>query len=165
MDEIIEQLDGCELVRETGATKEEIKKLVKQATHADNFGKWLAVTLRPSLTVGNEGMYNLISDGSWRFYRPLGPRRFITSDVPSTILRLGQNIQIGYGLKCLLLRRCCSEVLCGDAALASGTLPRDEIMSDEVMDRINKMILEKSVRFVYSSSKEELRVAAEGIGE
>ena len=165
MDEIIEQLDGCELVRETGATKEEIKKLVKQATHADNFGKWLAVTLRPSLTVGNEGMYNLISDGSWRFYRPLGPRRFITSDVPSTILRLGPEYPNWIWFEVPLTETLLLRGLCGDAALASGTLPRDEIMSDEVMDRINKMILEKSVRFVYSSSKEELRVAAEGIGE
>ncbi len=165
MDEIIEQLDSHELVQETGTTKEEIKKLVKQATHADDFEKWIAVTLYPALTIGNEETYNLISEGSWRFYSSLESRRFITSDIPSTILWLGPEYPNWIFFEVPLTETLLLRGLCGDAGQESGTLLIDEVMSNEVVDRINKTTFENSVRFVYSSSKEELRIAAEDFGE
>ena len=161
IDETIERVDGCGLARETGATKEEIKKLVKQATYADDYEKWLGVTLYPSLTVGNEEPYSLISEGSWRFYSSLESRRFITSDVPSTILRLGPEYPDWILFQMPLTKTLLLRGLCRDAALESGVLPVDEVMNNGVVDRINKTTFEDSVRFVYSSSKDDLMKAAE----
>ena len=165
MDEIIDQLDESELLQETGATKEEIKKLVKQVTHADDYEKWLAVNLYPSLTVGNEDLYNLIAAGSWRFYRSLESRTFITSDVPSTIFRLGPEYPNWIWFEVPLSKTLLLRGHCGDAALASGVLPINEAMSNEIMDRTNRMIFESSEQFVYSSSEDELNISAQGIRE
>ena len=48
INKIFAEMDDEALAEETGATKEEIKRIVMRSSHADDYEKWLAVTIRPS---------------------------------------------------------------------------------------------------------------------
>ena len=161
IDKIFEPLDEDQLTQETGATKEKIKEILRHAAHVDDYNKWVATIIYPALTEKSKELYDCISEGSWRFFSPPESRRFITSDVPPTILRLGPEYPNWIWFQVPLTRTLLLAGYCGDAALESGTWPRDEELGDEEVDRVNKMIFRESVQFVYSSSKEELKRAIE----
>ena len=157
---IFEEMDDEELAKETGASKEEIKRILAQFTHTDDYEKWLAVTIRPSRPEGDE-VNRFLEKGSWRFENPPGPRKLILSDIPSTLLRLGPEypnwiyFQVPINETLLLIGHC------GDARLESGLLPGSSQMSEEMIDLRNSTTLEDSEQFVFSSSKDEIIRAIE----
>ncbi len=152
---IFGEMDGEELAKETGASKEEIKKMLATFTHTDDYEKWIAVTIRPYLPTGNS-LNKLLEEGTWRFENPPSPRKLILSDIPSTILRLGPEYPnwIHFGVPInetlLLIGHC------GDARLESGLLPGCAQMSEEKIDLTNAVALEHAEQYVYSSSKDEI---------
>ena len=157
---IFEEMDDEELAKETGASKEEIKRILAQFTHTDDYEKWLAVTIRPSLPK-EDALNKLLEEGTWRFENPPSQRKLILSDIPSTILRLGPDqpnwiyFQVPINETLLLTGHC------GDARLESGLLPGSSQMSEEKIDIKNSTTLEDSVQFVFSSSKDEIIRAIE----
>lgn len=159
IDEIFDELDDKQMAKETGVPKEDVKKIVNQGTHVDDYEKWLAVTLYPALPKKDGEYYDCLPEGSWRFDNPQESRKFITSDIPSTILRLGPEYPnwIWFTVpirETLILSGCC-----GDARMDSGLLPRYNEMSNEEIDRTNGLMFDWAERFVYSSSKDEIRQA------
>ena len=69
INKIFEEMDDEELGKETGASKEEIKSILAQFTHTDDYEKWLAVTIRPSRPEGDE-VNKLLEEGTWSFENP-----------------------------------------------------------------------------------------------
>ena len=161
---IFEEMDDEELATETGASKEEIKRILAEFTHADDYDKWLAVTIRPSRPEG-DAFNKLLEEGTWRFENPPSPRKLILSDIPSTILQLGPEhpnwiyFQVPINETLLLTGHC------GDARLECGLLPRSSQLSEEMIDLINSTTLEHSEQFVFSSSRDEIIRAIEQSGD
>ena len=155
-----EEMDDDALAEETGASKEEIRRILAQFTYTDDYEKWLAVTIRPSRPKEDE-LNKLLEEGTWRFENPPSPRKLILSDIPSTILRLGPEhpnwiyFQVPINETLLLIGHC------GDARLESGLLPGSSQMSEEMIDLRNSTTLEDSEQFVYSSSGDEITRAIE----
>ena len=160
INKIFEEMDDDALTEETGASKEEIRRILAQSTYADDYEKWLAVTIEPSRPKEDE-LNKLLEKGTWRFENPPSPRKLILSDIPSTILRLGPEhpnwiyFQVPINETLLLIGHC------GDARLESGLLPGSSQMSEEMIDLRNSTTLEDSEQFVYSSSKDEITRAIE----
>ena len=155
INEIFEEMDDEALAEETGSSKAEVKRIVMRSIYADDYEKWLAVTIRPSRPKEDE-LNKLLEEGTWRFENPPIPRKLILSDIPSTILRLGPehrkwiHFQVPINETLLLIG------YCGDARLESGLLPGSSQMSEEMIDLRNSTTLEDSEQFVYSSSKDEI---------
>ena len=160
INKIFAEMDDEALAEETGATKEEIKRIVMRSSHADDYEKWLAVTIRPSRAKEDE-INKVLEEGTWRFENPPTPRKLLLSDIPSTILRLGPEypnwiyFQVPINETLLLIGHC------GDARLETGLLPGSSQMSEEMIDLRNSTTLEDSEQFVFSSSKDEITRAIE----
>ena len=155
INKIFEEMDDEALAEETGSPKEEIKRIVMQSMYADDYEKWLAVTIQPSRPIEDE-LNKLLEEGTWRFENPPSPRKLILSDIPSTILQLGPEypnwiyFQVPINETLLLIG------YCGDARLESGLLPGSSQMTEKMIDLRNSTTLEHSEQFVFSSSKDEI---------
>ena len=155
INKIFEEMDDEELAKETGASKEEIKSILAQFTHTDDYEKWFAVTIRPSRPEGDE-VNKLLEEGTWSFENPPSPRKLILSDMPSTILQLSPEYPNWIYFQVPINETLLLKGHCGDARLESGVLPSSSQMSEEMIDLINSTTLEHSEQFVFSSSKDEI---------
>lgn len=163
INKIFQEMDDEKLAKGTGASKEEIKRIVMQSMYADDYEKWLAVTI-PSSRPENDELNKLLEEGTWRFENPPSSRKLILSDIPSTTLQLGPDhpnwifFQVPINETLLLIGHC------GDARLDSGLLPGSSQMGEEMIDRRNSTTLEHAEQFVFSSSKNEIIRAIEWRG-
>lgn len=163
INKIFQEMDDEKLAKGTGASKEEIKRIVMQSMYADDYEKWLAVTI-PSSRPENDELNKLLEEGTWRFENPPSSRKLILSDIPSTTLQLGPDhpnwifFQVPINETLLLIGHC------GDARLDSGLLPGSSQMGEEMIDRRNSTTLEHAEQFVFSSSKDEIIRAIEWRG-
>ena len=157
---VFEGMDDVELAEDTGSSKEEIKRIVMRSMYADDYEKWLAVTLPPSFSLG-DGTNKLLTDGSWRFENPPNQRKLILSDIPSTTLRLGPEHPNWIYFQVAISETLSLVGYCGDARQESGLELGPSQMSEEMVDLRNAGALRDSGRFVYSSSKEEIARAIE----
>ena len=157
---VFEGMDDEELTKDTGSSKEEIKGIVMRSMYADNYEKWLAVTLLPSFSGGDE-TNKLLADGSWRFESPPNQRKLILSDIPSTTLRLGPEHPNWIYFRVPINETLLLVGYCGDARQEGGLELSPAQMSEEMVDLNNAAALRNSGRFVYSSSKGEITRANE----
>ena len=138
--------------------------LVSDMTGVESDRKFKAIRLDPFLR-GEEGerRYRWYEEGSWRFDAAPEDRKFITSDIPSSSLLLGPELQ--YRNWMWFVMPLTAELrligMCGDARMVSGLAPRVEEVGDREMDLANTCLFQSAERFVYASSKIEILRASQ----
>ena len=158
IEDVIEQYPTSEL------ELRKVVSLINDITHIDDERRSAAVVLDPFLR-GEEGerRYRLYEEGSWRFDPASDGRQFITSDIPSTSLRLGPEPQYRNWMwfTMPLLDDLQLFGLCGKARTESGLAPTINELTGEDMDLTNACVLQNAQRFVYASSRDEIIRAIE----
>ena len=130
--------------------------LLREIIGVDSVRKFDAIHIDPFMR-GEEGgeWYKMYEDGSWRFDEAYVGRKFITSDIPSTSMRLGSEPQ--YSNLIFFFMPLWSDLqlmgMCKDARMESGLAPKSIEMGEQQMDLANLTVFKSAFRFVYSSSK------------
>ncbi len=133
----------------------------------DNDRKFRALHIDPFMR-GEDGeeWYMMYEDGSWRFDEACVGRKFMTSDIPSTSMRLGSEPQ--YHNLIFFFMPLSSDLqlmgMCKDARMESGLAPKHTEMNERDMDLANLTVFKDAFRFVYSSSRSEILRAMEQSG-
>ena len=141
--------------------------LLREIIGVDSVRKFDAIHIDPFMR-GEEGgeWYKMYEDGSWRFDEAYVGRKFITSDIPSTSMRLGSEPQ--YSNLIFFFMPLSSDLqlmgMCKDARMESGLAPKSIEMGEQQMDLANLTEFKSAFRFVYSSSKNEILRAREQSG-
>ena len=131
--------------------------LVQKTAGLESERKYPALMIDPILR-GQEGetLYKFYEEGSWRFDIPSEGRKFITSDIPSTSLRLGPQYPNWVWFAMPLSAELLLTGLCGDARVESGLAPRASGLDDEAVSLTNETAFRHAEQFIYSSSRDEI---------
>ena len=138
-------------------------QVVREVTNVNSRRKWQTTMVNP-FPSGEKGeqLYRLYEEGSWRFYPAADGRRFITSDIPSLSLRLGDEPQYRDSISFVmpLTDKLQLTGWCGDLRSASGLAPTVDSRGQEGMDLANVCAYRNAHRYVYASSPLEIERAA-----
>ena len=140
-----------------GISLEEYENVMKEILNPDDYHRWVATKLNP-FVAGEQSVhfYDEYATANMRLYEAPPGRQFVCSDMPSTVLALGEEYPSFIFFDVSVDKH---RVLCGALRDAQSLDIVQESYTDIDVDRANLLAFQHAHRFVYSPSMEELKSA------
>ena len=140
-----------------GISLEENENMMREILNVDDYHLWVATNLNPFIT-GEQSVhfYDEYATANMRLYEVPPGRQFVCSDMPSTVLALGEEYPSFIFFDVSVDKH---RVLRGALRDAQSLDIVQESYTDIDVDRANLLAFQHAHRFVYSPSMEELKNA------